>query len=146
MRWIVLFGCLFFVFFGFFGCQPKKVKINTQRSLENWEWSECGQAPFEVITITESFRLRKVSGRVVNEDAYNEFPLPGAVISLRRIKNSRIYRATADKKGRFSFFGLPWGCYEFAVCCSGWETLRGFIALEPSACKEKIKFKLPLGK
>ena len=135
---------IFFLFI-LWGCKHHKPEITEQPIPRNWKWIKCVQSPFEVIRIG-SFRLLKVSGVVVNGFPGPEFPLPGAVVSLKRIKNSYIYRTTTDKKGRFKFSFLPWGRYEFGVCCPGWETLEGYIILSPIAIKGKIKFVLPLGK
>jgi len=138
-------GFVIFVLFILCGCQHHKPEITKQPIPRNWKWIKCKQSPFQVIRIG-SFRLWKVSGVVVKGPPGLAFPLPGAVVSLKRIKNSRIYRTTTDKKGRFKFSFLPWGRYEFGVCCPGWETLEGYIILSPIAIKGKIKFALPLGK
>ena len=78
------------------------------------------------ISVSAQTGRGRIAGVVI--DNTGEDPLPGATIFIEELKKGSV----ADKKGEFSFSGVPFGTYTLTVKFMGYQTaiLKHTVAKE----------------
>ncbi len=74
-----------------------------------------------------------------------EFPIPVAVVYVRRSPDGKVMSADADQNGRFVIPDAPDGVYELGVCANGWNPWRGTVRVRRDGPTVILALPLELG-